>query len=340
MTDQLSSAGLLSATDKDVLELLRTRRNKAAHPSGVHASAEEARFVFFEVIDKFLSKKALSTTQAVDALISRLDNANLFPSANIIDIAAVTTYETSSIHPLAMTQLIAKLTPKCGDANAAVSRNSKFLLYGWGVRKLAEDEVAIRKHLITLKSDDELYAHPIAVIIARTSDYATDRAGCRSSRKKLLTKTLTEIDKTYAVSQPRHPVFLLAAILQVQGYSIFESSLSEWFELLINKFTYTPSLVNSLKDHSTLFERWLTLITDNAGSSTFDTANLLASRLSELDEVVGASISPARAYELLLAIDRGASNGDIQLPGPLSGPVRDHPKHQSSRPRICERPGG
>jgi hypothetical protein len=43
LIDQLKSNSLLTALDAGFLETLRTLRNKAAHPSGHHASAEEAR---------------------------------------------------------------------------------------------------------------------------------------------------------------------------------------------------------------------------------------------------------------------------------------------------------
>src|SRR5687768_9504772 len=44
LIDQLSSMSLLSGLDASFLNILRTLRNKSAHPSGHLPSAEEARF--------------------------------------------------------------------------------------------------------------------------------------------------------------------------------------------------------------------------------------------------------------------------------------------------------
>jgi hypothetical protein len=48
LSDQLIKAQLVDASQETQLKLIRELRNKAAHPTGVHASAEQARFVFFE----------------------------------------------------------------------------------------------------------------------------------------------------------------------------------------------------------------------------------------------------------------------------------------------------
>ena len=62
LIDQLASKNLISGLDSSFLATLRTLRNKSAHPSGHKPSPEEARFIFFETVDRFLSKPILSTT--------------------------------------------------------------------------------------------------------------------------------------------------------------------------------------------------------------------------------------------------------------------------------------
>ncbi|MBF4437560.1 hypothetical protein ERJ77_24355, partial [Vibrio anguillarum] len=65
LLEQLASIGLISGLDKDTVDLIKDRRNKSAHPSGHSPSAEEARYIFSEVIEKFLSKPVLSTNSLV-----------------------------------------------------------------------------------------------------------------------------------------------------------------------------------------------------------------------------------------------------------------------------------
>jgi hypothetical protein len=55
MADQLLKSALLTKAEHKQLEIIRDIRNRAAHPSGVHAKAEEARYVYRTVIDAFLS---------------------------------------------------------------------------------------------------------------------------------------------------------------------------------------------------------------------------------------------------------------------------------------------
>jgi hypothetical protein len=98
LLEQLASKSLISELDSTTINLIRERRNKSAHPSGHHPSAEEARYIFFEVIDKFLSKDALGTKHIVDEIILRLNNQNFFVSNNISDTILVVQHEIESIH--------------------------------------------------------------------------------------------------------------------------------------------------------------------------------------------------------------------------------------------------
>src|ERR1035437_9678224 len=84
-------------------------RNKAAHPSGVHASAEEARYVFSEVINKCLKDKMLQTNFAVDAIVSVLPKGNFFPTNKLDDIKAIVETEIAGLQEQAVPYLIHKL---------------------------------------------------------------------------------------------------------------------------------------------------------------------------------------------------------------------------------------
>ncbi|EGR0040862.1 hypothetical protein FR268_21535, partial [Vibrio vulnificus] len=99
LLEQLASKSLISELDSTTINLIRERRNKSAHPSGHHPSAEEARYIFFEVVDKFLSKDVLGTKHIVDELLLRLSNQNLFVSTTITDTKAVVQHEIEKIHP-------------------------------------------------------------------------------------------------------------------------------------------------------------------------------------------------------------------------------------------------
>ncbi|EPG2069829.1 hypothetical protein L7A04_003798, partial [Acinetobacter baumannii] len=98
LIEQLKSKNLLSEMDSEFAEILRRLRNKSAHPSGHRPSAEEARYVFFEVINRFLSKPIFSTNHLVGEIIDRLTNDNFFVETGINKIAEVVEEEISSLH--------------------------------------------------------------------------------------------------------------------------------------------------------------------------------------------------------------------------------------------------
>ena len=85
LADKLFSVDMIDAGQKTKLDIIIKLRNKAAHPSRIHASAEEARFVFFETINKFLSQPQLQTTQAADAILLALTEGNFFPTTLVAD---------------------------------------------------------------------------------------------------------------------------------------------------------------------------------------------------------------------------------------------------------------
>jgi len=147
MVEQLKAEKLIESSDASLLEQIRKHRNKAAHPSGIHASAEEARFIFFEVIDKFLSKPRLLTTQAVDSLMIRLEKANFFPSRNIDEIRDIVSEELEILHSSVFPHLIKELIESFAQSN----KNSGYFLIGLAC--LEKDDLIniLRKKLIKAK---------------------------------------------------------------------------------------------------------------------------------------------------------------------------------------------
>jgi hypothetical protein len=130
MVDQLKSAKLVTEAEASTLDQVRVCRNKAAHPSGVHASPEEARFVYFEVIDKFLSKRLLLTTQAVDALMLRLTNANFFPTTDIKETRSIVESELASLHEAVFPYLVEQLVEACNNSDQNTAKNAQRFIVG------------------------------------------------------------------------------------------------------------------------------------------------------------------------------------------------------------------
>ena len=138
LVERLAAKGILSKTQGDRLKQITGHRNKAAHPSGVHASAEEARWVFFEAIDKYLSQPVLNANQMVDHIMVKLGDGNYFPDTSISNISDITREEVEHLHPLAFPYLVVKLVNVVDSGDATAQKNARFFLSGCA--KLKNDD--------------------------------------------------------------------------------------------------------------------------------------------------------------------------------------------------------
>ena len=157
LIDQLTSKNLITGLDSSFLTILRTLRHKSAHPSGHKPSPEEARFIFFEVVYRFLSKPILSTVHLVDDVVARLKNTNFFPSTTISDIRNVVRDEIALIHDEALPQLVSKIVTAINSVDAATRNNASLFLIGLSKLDTVAGNSALQSKLIGPKVDDDLY---------------------------------------------------------------------------------------------------------------------------------------------------------------------------------------
>ena len=148
LIEQLASNSLIPKLDTTFLDILRQLRNKSAHPSGHRASAEEARFVFYESINRFLSKPILTTTQLVDDILARLDDQHFFPSSSINKIADIVKKEILNIHHETFPYLVNKVLEKYLNSNSDLKRNSGFFLNGLAHLKDDQLSICLKKYVI------------------------------------------------------------------------------------------------------------------------------------------------------------------------------------------------
>lgn len=310
MVDQLKSAKLLTEPEASMLEQVRVCRNKAAHPSGVHASPEEARFVFFEVIDKFLSKPLLLTTQAVDALIDRLGNANFFPTNDIKETKDIVLSELTGMHDAALPYLTEQLVTACNDSRKSVARNAQRFVVGLSYLKQDDLTDQIRKRLVKAKADDVDFANLIVrVSSANSAVLDGHNQTTRLRLRSLLDAAVQEAKPSVAVTQLSHPVYLLGAMLDTFGEKQVLKNFKDFAEKAVLKYRYTGTLAKLLGDSAELKKVWLSRLKQDAGSSTFDTANRFAANAPEIDDLLPDLIKPKGAFELVVAVCDAADIG-------------------------------
>ena len=310
MVDQLKSAKLITEAEASTLEQVRVCRNKAAHASGVHASPEEARFVFFEVIDKFLSKRLLLTTQAVDALMLRLSNANFFPTTDIKETRSIVESELASMHEAVFPFLVEQLIGACNNSDQNTAKNAQRFIVGVSYLKLDKLTPHVRKRLVKAKAENTDYRNVIVRAASANPTILEGHDGPTLIRiQSLLETAVDETKPSIAVTQLSHPVYLLGSLLDTLGETKVLAEFAAVANKIVEKYRYTGSLVKRLALSAELKKPWLATLKKEAGSSTFDAANRFAANVPDIDGELEKLIKPKDAFELVVAVCDSANKG-------------------------------
>lgn len=100
---------LFDELDEELCKTLQGFRHKSAHPSGYNPTAEAARFVLVEVVNRFLSKESLLTSSRIDKLLSDVVESNFFINSDVKHRSQIMKSEIADIHEDAYPQLINRL---------------------------------------------------------------------------------------------------------------------------------------------------------------------------------------------------------------------------------------
>lgn len=309
LVDRLAAKSIISTLQNQRLKQLIDHRNKAAHPSGLHASAEEARFVFFEAIDKFLSTPMLSSTQHVDQILQRVVGTNYFPDRSIVNITALVASEVKEIHPLAYPYLIMKLISLSKSSSSDIQKNGRFFLTGLAGLKQDSVRSSLDKHFIVKEVHDlnmcDTLASPLAVDprLLMTTDGAT-----QMRLAKLLLHLVTLTDAGTTVTSLRHPLYLLNQ-MTAELTNAELSPFNDFADAVIEAYWHNPQITRSLKNAGHVRSRIMDALISKAGSSTFDTANRLARVIPDFDAELCTVISGEEAFRLLASIQQAATRG-------------------------------
>jgi len=310
LIDQLGSKNLLSSLDTAFLNTLRTLRNKSAHPSGHKPSPEEARFIYFEVINRFLSQPILTTTQLVDELIGRLKNSNFFPTSQISDISEVVEEEIKSLHNEAYPQLVAKLTQEANSSNTNTSRNAGFFLTGLAYLDRSEINEIIQKKVIQKKSDDSDYHNLILRLISSNGKLLKGINKASITRfKNIFSERIYNVKASVSDTQFSHPISVFVSLSRVLSddeiIDIFEDEITKLF----NKKPYSNYLLSSLSNLPKTKSIYIEIIKEKAGSATFDVANAFAKSVGDIDEYLSQLVTDKDAFEIIVAVLEAAAWG-------------------------------
>lgn len=310
LIDQLQSHSLLPSLDMAFLEILRVLRNKSAHPSGHNASAEEARFIFFEAINRFLSKPILTTTQLVDDILSRLDGEYFFPSTDIGSITSVVMKELENIHYSTYPYLVNKFLEKTSSPNSEVARNADFFLTGLASIKDSLASESIVKYIIEPKCSDSNYSMLILRLVSANGDLTKGLESVVYQRlKALLVKRIETVPESSDDFNFSHPYSVFKSMLESLGEEFlinnFESELRKLFKTNI----FSSYFLTQIDKYPNIADLYLDVSYERAGSDDFDIANYYSRNLIEVEGIISKFIRGEQALLLLLNIVKAGGWG-------------------------------
>jgi hypothetical protein len=290
-------------------------------------SAEEARFIFYETVSRFLSRPLLSTTHLVDQLISRLKNSNFFPSAVIVDIEAIVADETKTLHDQAMPQLVAKLTGAVDSTDATTRTNACYFLIGLAKLNKPVASSALQSKLIAPKADDSGFADLVTQCLSANGGLVVGLNVTTVNRvRALLTAKIADTKTSVAESKLIHPTSALTSIAAAVPDSELLSTYKPELEALFAKRPHSPFVAKLVQGRPALLPLYFPHLLAQAGSSTFDTANAFANALESLDPLLGTLLVDEQALHLVVAIRKAADWGAWSAKGAVSAKFADAPQ--------------
>ncbi|MGC5702997.1 hypothetical protein J4P02_22580 [Pseudomonas sp. NFXW11] len=310
LLDQLKANNLIPAIDHDFYQIIKTLRNKSAHPSGHRCSAEEARFVIYESITRFMCHPNFSTTQACDEILSRIGDSNFFPSNLISATTETVKKEISNVHETAVPYLLEKIIDKYLTSESSTLRNCEFFING--LARIDREDICteIKLRLIEKKITNKNYHNIIFSSICANAKLLKNIHNVTLSRiKPLLSEAISNKNPSSSETLFDHPAsFFRSIVEQDMALFITENLLSE-FQSFIEKFPYSKLILKVGLPQENLYDLLAKNLLNLAGSNHFDTANSFIEHVNELDEITNNLLLPKDCFELIVQINSAAETG-------------------------------
>ena len=306
LLDQLQSTYLISELDVEIIQTIKNKRNKSAHPSGHKPSAEEARYIYYEVIDKFLSKASFDSKVLVDEVLDRLGNNGFFPSADIESIVSVVCHEIKLLHSEAFSYLFTKLIERVIDYNnIIISRNATYFIDGLSYLDNPEWNSIIVTKILEKKLGDEQYHSLCLGVISLNPSLINEISETAINRlRQAIAKNTNETPNSNIVNSP-------AQLFQnfLTKYPAVLTILKEECVQFLRKHSYLSLSPLLAKVNSDLWREYQTILINKAGSITFDIANNFSKSFYIVEDVVVKESDEDYLLYLMLAIIQAAEGG-------------------------------
>jgi hypothetical protein len=296
LIQKLKTAGILTTLEAQTLEQLNKQRNKAAHPSGHVPTAEEARYVFSEAIQKFLSQPIRQTSYVVKQVTAKISDPNFFPSSIVNDMKAVVEQEIETLDPSAFPFLVSELSDALASSNAqAVSNSRNFLLVLASRQDPGVREQLIKK-VIDPKCSQDANAEFFTMLIYQDPRLLADVGqGTLLRLRNLLAKNMEKNAITVVpYVQLRNPAHVLVAILSALGEDVVYDKVKDFAEAVAAVGPPIPPFIAGVAKYPKTFGAVFEKFVEKASSGDFNTANAFAGSLPSLDDELASALSGAK----------------------------------------------
>lgn len=320
MVQKMKAAAIITQLEADILEQLNKQRNKAAHPSGHKVLAEEARFVFSEAIQKFLSKPIRQTSVLVQSILDRLSGPNFFPGSQVPDMQLIVDQETENLDAAAYPQLIVKLVEAVEGTDATTIRNAQFFLIALASKKDPTIRGLLTKYFFDVKSANSNHANFASTLVSTDPHLLDDlKGGTRTRVLALLLVNANAVGLSGPYVELQNPAHLVAATIAQLGEAFMTINYGALVDWVISKAPQAPEFVAVIAQSPGLSDRLLDQFQARAASSQWDTSSYFAGGAPALDTPLGLNVTDARALTLLASVARGADWNGFAAMGLANG---------------------
>lgn len=331
LLDQLSANKLISELDSATINTIKSRRNKAAHPSGHKPSAEEARYIYFEVIDKFLSKQSFNSKVLADEIFERIENTGFFPSNQIDDVRSVVTHEIKLLHSDSFPYFLSKLIEGVTSKNTYLTQNSRYFLDGLSSLNHEKWNSIIVAKLLEKKLGDDKYHSQCLAAVSLNPKLIGELS--ETAMKRLRQSIETNTNKTPNSSSVNSPAQLFENILR-HNPSVLKALKNECVQF-IKKHSYLSLSPRIASFDDDLWGQYQDILLSEASSSTFDTANNFSKNFKIIEKIVVDNSSDEYLLKLMIGIISAAEWGAWGAESIVSNKFESYPNLKNRVSIFC-----
>ncbi|GAA5584929.1 hypothetical protein Acal01_00060 [Acinetobacter calcoaceticus] len=310
LINKLESNNLIDKLDSEFAKIIIKLRNKSAHPSGHSPSPEEARYIFSEVINRFLSQPILSTNVLVDSILEKLKDDNFFTNNSMKSIKDVVIFETDKLHTDAIPYLIDRLIENFTTQDKKFKKNINYFFSGFISILTSENLSIVRNKVVEGKSTDKNFNLLILKLIGLRPELFKDSNNVTQERVKvILLNRIDSIDDSVSKTAITHPLYIIKSLRSAYESNIFNINFEKIIQEIINKWEYEIEIKAILIDNEDICNKYFKSTLEKAGSRTFDIANYFIENINNISNILNDLINDRQAAELILNIISAAKNG-------------------------------